>query len=85
MKLLVIAMCALLAACTPPATLPATVKVPVPTPCPPPPPTVRPRLPVSTLPAQPSPDEYVRAVESSLEALVGYATELETLDRKSVV
>lgn len=68
-----------LSACTPAVTLPTVVKIPVPVQCPEPPPFTRPRLAIAALPDKPAPDQYVRAVESSLDALMGYAEELETL------
>jgi len=68
---------ALICACAPAVTLPTVVKIPVPVPCTPPPAIVRPQLAITTLPGKATPDQYVRAVESSLEALVGYAEELE--------
>jgi len=67
------------AACTPAVRLPETVKIPVPVQCPEPRPVTRPRLAIASLPDKPTPDQYVRAVESSLEAVMGYAEELETL------
>ena len=79
MKRLIIAVIMLLAACTPAITLPTVVKVPVPVECPAPPVIVRPKLAIADLPPKPAADVYVRAVESSLEALMGYTEELETL------
>lgn len=76
--ILLVLLCLLLSACAPASTLPTTVKIPVPVPCAPPPPIARPKLPIAALPAKPSPDEYVRAAEASLEALMGYAEHLET-------
>lgn len=67
----------LLAACAPAVTLPTTVKIPVPVQCPEPRIIPRPHLAIATLPDKPAPDQYVRAVESSLEALMGYAEQLE--------
>jgi hypothetical protein len=77
-KLLVFTL-TILTACTPAATLPTAVKIPVPVQCPPPPSFARPRLAIAALPTGYSPDQYVRAVESSLVALMGYAGELEQL------
>lgn len=83
MKMLMVSLliCAswLFAACAPAVRLPEIVKIPVPVQCPEPPPLIRPHLPIASLPVNPSPDQYVRAVESSLEALMGYAEELEKL------
>lgn len=78
-QLIIIAACSLIAACTPAVRLPETVKIPVPVQCPEPRPVTRPRLAISSLPDKPTPDQYVRAVESSLEAVMGYAEELEKL------
>jgi len=67
----------LLTGCAPAVTLPTTVKIPVSVPCSAPPPVVRPRLAIASLPQNATANQYVRAVESSLEALMGYAEELE--------
>jgi hypothetical protein len=74
-------MCAscLFAACTPAVTLPTIVKIPVPIQCPEPPSVTRPHLPITSLSAAATPEQYVRAVETSLEALMGYADQLEQL------
>ncbi len=69
----------LLCSCTPAVTMPSVVKIPVPVQCPEPPPITRPHLPIASLPTTPTPDQYVRAIESSLEILIGYAERLETL------
>jgi hypothetical protein len=76
-RVIVIAACGLITACAPAVTLPTVAKIPVPVPCTPPPVVVRPKLAIGKLPPKPTPDQYVRAVESSLEALMGYAEELE--------
>ena len=65
--------------CTPPLTLPGVVKVPVPIRCPAPPPLQRPLLPVESLSLAATADQYVRAVETSLELLMGYASQLEII------
>jgi len=69
----------LMAGCTPAVTMPARVEIPVPVACPEPPPVTRPKLPIATLPPNATADQYVRAVEGSLEALMGYSAELERL------
>jgi len=78
-RLIIIAACAITAGCSTVATLPTVVKIPVPVPCQEPPPITRPHLQIAALPANARADQYVRAVESSLEALMGYAEELERL------
>lgn len=61
------------------AHTPSTVEIPVAVPCPAPPATVRPHLPISDLRGTDSPDNVVRAYAASVEALIGYAKELETI------
>lgn len=78
MKNLIIALCVILPACSPSVRMPKIVKIPVPVTCPEPRTFVRPHLPIADLPEGPGADIYVRAVESSLVVLIGYANELET-------
>lgn len=61
------------------ASAPRVVELPVPIPCPAPPETTRPHLPIADLHDGDSPDNVVRAYAASVEALLGYARELETL------
>lgn len=56
-----------------------TVQVPVAVPCPPPPPVARPHLPLADLPPKSPPADVMRAYAASVEALTGYASELEAL------
>jgi hypothetical protein len=79
MKGLIIIASIVFAGCAPVVTLPTTVKIPVPVSCPAPPATIRPVLAISRLSPGSSPDHYVRAVESSIVALIGYAEGLEKL------
>jgi hypothetical protein len=78
MKNSIVAICLalLLSGCS---TLPATVEVPIPVPCTPPPQVTRPHLAVGRLrPDSPAAD-VVKAYETTLEELAGYALYLETL------
>lgn len=61
------------------STLPRTVEIPVAVPCTPPPVVSRPHLAVSTLKSDSTPDVVIRAYAEALEALAGYAKELETI------
>ncbi|RJP17895.1 MAG: hypothetical protein C4529_13880 [Deltaproteobacteria bacterium] len=61
------------------AHAPPSVEVPVAVPCPAPPRVVRPHLPISDLRPTDSPDNVVRAYAASVETLIGYARELETI------
>ncbi len=61
------------------AHAPPAVEIPVAVPCQAPPQVVRPHLPISDLRAADSPDNVVRAYAVSVEALIGYAKELETI------
>lgn len=73
----IVAAAALLAsACCAP---PATVKVPIERPCPEPAPTTRPYVPFEDLPANAPDAEVQKACIGSLEAVGGYAEELETV------
>lgn len=61
------------------AHAPPTAEIPVAVPCPAPPATVRPHLPIADLRSTDSPDNVVRAYAASVETLIGYARELETI------
>ncbi len=74
--LLIVPACLLLAGC---AHTPPVVQVPVAIPCPAPPATIHPYLPIADLRDGESPDNVVRAYAASVEALIGYTRELETL------
>jgi len=65
-----------LSACS---TLPQTVAVPVAVPCAAPPDIARPRLTIGTLRPDSPPADVIRAYAESLEALAGYAEQLETI------
>lgn len=67
----------LLAGCG--STMPRVVEVPVAVPIPEPPKKTRPPLTISILKPDSPPDVVIRAYASSLEALAGYAKELETI------
>lgn len=77
MKRLVALLLLLNTACA--GSLPRTVEVPVAVPCPAPPQIHRPRLAIGSLTPDTPPAEVVRAYVSTIEALGGYATQLETI------
>lgn len=52
---------------------------PPPATCPEPAPTARPHLPIADLTIDDLPDAVMRAYEATVETLIGYAIELETL------
>ncbi len=58
---------------------PATVQVPIAVPCPVPREVARPHLPIADLRPGDAPDNVVRAYAASMETLIGYARELETI------
>jgi hypothetical protein len=58
---------------------PGVVKVPVPVPCPAPPAVARPHLPIASLRKDDPPADVMKAYAASLEALSGYARELEAI------
>jgi len=66
----------LLSACS---TLPRTVEVPVAVPCTAPPEVARPRLALGALRPDSPPADVIRAYAESLEAVAGYAEQLETI------
>lgn len=66
----------LLSACS---TLPPTVEVPVAVPCTAPPQVARPHLTIRNLRPDSPPADVVRAYAESLEAIAGYAEQLETI------
>lgn len=70
------AICLLTSGC---AHAPPTAEIPVAVPCPAPPATVRPHLPIADLRSTDSPDNVVKAYAASVETLIGYAKELETI------
>ncbi len=69
-------LCLLFAGC---AHAPPAVEIPVAVPCPAPPQGIRPHLPIADLRSTDSPDNVVRAYAASVETLIGYARELETI------
>ncbi len=73
---IVCALLVLVAAC---ATVPKSVDIPVAVPCPAPPRVARQHLPITDLRPGDSPDNVIRAYAVSVEELVGYAEELETI------
>lgn len=70
------AICLLASGC---AHAPPSVEVPVAVPCPVPRQVARPHLPIADLRSGDSPDNVVRAYAVSIETLIGYARELETI------
>ncbi len=71
-----LAMILILAGC---GTLPRTVEVPVAVPCTAPPEVTRPHLAIRNLRTDSPPADVVRAYAESLEAVAGYAEQLETI------
>jgi len=61
------------------STLPKTVEVPVAVPCTAPPEIARPRLAIGALLPDSPPADVIRAYAESLEAVAGYAGQLETI------
>lgn len=61
------------------ASSPVRAQIPVAVPCPPPPAVARPALPIAELTAESQPDAVMRAYAATVEALMGYAGELELL------
>ncbi len=75
-RLALMALIIALAGCS---TLPQTVQVPVAVPCTAPPEITRPRLAIGTLRPDSPPADVIRAYAESLEAVAGYAEQLETI------
>lgn len=70
----------LLAGCTSePVIRTVEVRVPVAAECPAPPSLVRPALPIADLTPESQPADVLRAYAASIEALMGYSQELETV------
>lgn len=76
-KLICLLIVALLSGCA--SSLPRTVEVPIAVPCPAPPEIARPRLTIGKLKPESSPAEVERAYAESLEAIAGYAKQLEKI------
>ena len=76
MKSLLTAIALVLAGCS---ALPRTVDIPIATPCPAPPQVARPHLTIRGLKPDSPPADVIRAYAESLEAVAGYAEQLETL------
>lgn len=76
MKRLVLTAALLVTGCT---HVPRTVEVPVALPCPPPPPVVRPTLPIDSLTGTSASSDIVRAYVVTVQKLIDYTRELETL------
>ncbi len=75
-RLAIAAALLILSACS---TLPSTVDIPVAVPCIAPPEIIRPRLTIGKLRSDSPPAEVIRSYAESLEAVAGYAAQLETL------
>lgn len=69
-------MAGILAGCS---SVPPHAEIPVAVPCPPPAAAARPALPIAELTADSPPDTVMRAYAATVEALMGYVEELETL------
>lgn len=81
MKILVVvalAILALLAGCAAHQQA-ARIEIPIAAPCPVPPVIARPALPIAQLNEQSTPDQVARAYAATVEILMGYARQLETL------
>lgn len=75
-KRLVALLLLLLPACS---HVPRTVEIPVAVPCPSPPPVVRPELPIDSLTERSTAPEIVRAYVITVQKLIDYSRELETV------